>query len=824
LGSPETLKEAFVLPFWDRRGIPTSYDVDHKLERQLGGGNSMDNYWLLESSANRSSGSLINNEINRQIKGVIDGAKKAKHPLPSEKPSWYRRKGNGYKLTIEQKTALKRKVKGRPNIYWTKEQVEAGDPLKGLKVLNKREIKKEGLSGDANPTHILILPAPFGGNIRRIRYLGKEHIKGLDERIGNYRINEVYFTPGGDNNRVVGRAFKSRRSKGKKLPAIEDSQLPIKLLDSNTVQYGGVIDRSAVLSTVKEMGGFQIRGMSPVEVTNLTFDPNRGLVGGGRLLPSVPFLNELDINLVIDEEGVRFEKTFSGGEINVPAPFSISDVSLTVAAGTDGLKANGDVQFGIDKVGEGEIEGFVGSDGNFGVKGSFNFDSQLFNPASIEIAYENGQFTAGGTIGIPKGKLKGIKQATVSVAYGGGNLTANGTAILDVPGIKEGSFHINYTEKQFSIGGSFQLRDDIPGIRSGSVSAEVAKVEGDEGYQVKASGTAVPDIPGIESSLSIEYDNGALMIQGEVAFERGLLSGKVKVGATNRALDDEGQPTGKAGSKFIVFGGGELTLRITPWLEATAGVEFLPDGQIIVKGRIGLPSSVNVFDRKGIDKNLFSIPQIEIPIFAIPLGPKSIGIVATINGGLDFTAGFGPGQIQELFGEVTYNPDKPEETSVNAGGKFVIPADAGLTLRADLGLGLSAGIASVSGGIEIAGSLGLAGEASAGINMEWSPTSGLEIHARGDIEVRPKFTFDINLIARASLNLPWPLDLSKSWRHNLYSFSWGPDIVFGIGFPIDYIEGQPFDMSFDDIEVRYPELDIGEVAVGLGKVIKSRVF
>jgi hypothetical protein len=272
-----------------------------------------------------------------------------------------------------------------------------------------------------------------------------------------------------------------------------------------------------------------------------------------------------------------------------------------------------------------------------------------------------------------------------------------------------------------------------------------------------------------------------------------------------------------------VYGGGSLTLTLTPWLQATAGVNFLPNGEIEVTGRIGLPGTVDVFDRRSIDRNLFNIPAIEIPIFAIPLGPRSIGLVARITGGLDFTAGFGPGQLRELSAEVTYNPDHEDETTITGRGLFAIPADAGLTLRGDLGLGVSIGIASLSGGIEIAGTLGLEGEAAAAVDVNWSPQTGLAIDATGSITVNPKFTFDINAFARASLDL-WVTSISETWRYNLASFSWGPDIQFGIVFPVHYREGEPFDMSFDDIQVNYPDLDIVDMAIGLARDIKDNIF
>jgi hypothetical protein len=77
-----------------------------------------------------------------------------------------------------------------------------------------------------------------------------------------------------------------------------------------------------------------------------------------------------------------------------------------------------------------------------------------------------------------------------------------------------------------------------------------------------------------------------------------------------------------------------------------------------------------------------------------------------------------------------------------------------------LGIGLSIGPASVTGGIEIVGGLGLEGEASAAADLAWSPTTGFEFNALGEIEVHPKFTFDVNAFLKAELDL-WVTEISK---------------------------------------------------------------
>jgi hypothetical protein len=816
IGNQTAVKNRSSRPFWNIDGQRVFYDVDHKRELQLGGSHTLGNMWLLESEANQSSGRAIKDQKNAKIRALLSEAAQGEAAIFSAPPDLDQVRRE-YTITFETVSGGLATT-GRDEEFYEFSDIVAGDQLAGLQNMTKEEVEAAGLQGD--PNSIILFTNASGGGMRTVPWGEADGtVKQLEQpiRIGrNLTIQSITYTRG-QGGSVSGEAFRANRETN----IIETANINLDIAEMAGIEYGGYISQASIDRELKSTLVASIA--SPISLSEVTLQPEEGIVATGKILPNLPFLNDsVEIDLIIDGNGARLQKTFSSGELDVPAPFAISNSSLTVSVGTDGVNVTGEVNFAINRVGEGKLEGGIGSDGKLSASGQFDFDSELFDPARVNVEYENGSFAVSGTIGITRGKVRGIASASATVNYSEGSLSAEGEAELDIRGVEQGALSLEYSGDTFLIGGDFQLSDEIPGIRSGSVAVTVERTP-EEGYQISASGSAVPDIPGIDSSLSVAYEAGILTIEGSVAYEYGLLSGTVDVGATNSAVGDDGQPTGEDAGRFRVYGGGTLTLELTPWLQATAGVHFLPNGEIEVTGRIGIPSTVDVFPRRSIERNLFSMPTIEIPIFAIPLGPRSIGLVATINGGLDFEAGFGPGQLQELYGEVTYNPARPEETTLAGGGRFVIPADAGLTLRADLGLGVSVGIASLTGGIEAAGNLGLEGEAAAEVGVNWNPQDGLSLNARGSITVNPKFTFDINLLARASLDL-FLFELSEEWRYNLYSFDWGPDIQFGIVFPVEYVEGEPFDLSFEDIEVIKPDLDIGDMAVGLAGEIKDRVF
>ena len=363
------------------------------------------------------------------------------------------------------------------------------------------------------------------------------------------------------------------------------------------------------------------------------------------MLPTVPFIRDAAIEIVIQGDEIQLRKTFNLGEVNVPPPFVLNDTSLTVFySSSRGLGVEGEANFEIQQLGSGRIGAAASQQGGFELDGEFVFDPALFDNARIGVTYRNNEWGVRGQIQIPEGKVTGIRSATIDVSYARETLTATGDAQLDIRGVEQGQLAVTVSPEGWSIGGTFNLSGDIPRIRSGSISATVSKVAGEEGYRLAASGTAVPDIPGISSQLTVEYDNGALTIEATARYERGLLSGEINVGATNRAVDDEGNPSGDPTDTFIVYGGGEITVRITPWLEGTVGVQFQPDGQIVVSERIALPASIDVFRQIAIpERELFGM-GFDIPIFTIPVGPRSIGLKATIRGGLRAFASIGPGR------------------------------------------------------------------------------------------------------------------------------------------------------------------------------------
>ena len=830
-GTLENVIREAIIPKWDIRGrAPKHFQVDHIVEMQISGFpedtsvNQIDNLELLEPNSNVNSGDVIRESVESKVGQSLrqqDSLAMIEAELPrlsesSRNEDKIRQVKNHYDLIFNDFSAGGGPRRVGTDKYWIRSQIEQGDHLEHIIPVNMSELGSEG--------QMLVFPRRYYQVGKIFSWNGRSNSPNRNER-NWFRpwviTNKTFYNdPESD---ILGHFVLEFPSED---PLIRATGGTVEIKKLPGAQFAGYVDNvegeAAARNSIISAGNIAAKQFSPIEINSIDYEEG-GVRIVGKVLPSIPFIQNSQLDLLFENGDIQISKTFLGTDFSLPSPFELRQTSLTLfASSRRGLGIEGQVDFGIQSVGEGHIAAAASTSGGFELEGAFNFDSELFDPASIIVSYRNSIWTIGGTIGIPEGKIRGVKSAIITATYSENIFSAEGVAELDIPGIEEGRMSIEYGENGFSIGGSFNLSSDIPGITGGSVEARVSKQNGEDEYHVFVSGTAQPDIPGINSTLSVTYEDGALTIEGSAAYRRGMLSGRINVAATNRALGEDGQPTGEPTDEILIYGGGSLTLQITPWLAATAEVQFLPNGELVVTARLS-SDEYEVFGRREINRNLFRVPTIEIPIFAIPLGPRSIGLVAQIGGGLDFTAGFGPGALQNMSAEITYNPAHEEETTLRGHGEFVVPADAGLTLRGDLSLGVSAGIASLTGGIELEGTLGLEGQALASVDVNWSPLEGLTIDASGRITVNPKFIFGINAFARASLGVGF-LSVSETWRHNLASYEWGPDIQFGIVFPIHYREGEPFNPSFDDIEVIYPDLDVVNMAVGLARDIKDEIF
>jgi hypothetical protein len=801
IGDDDTLPPKLALPRWDKAGAGSNYDVDHIREMQLGGNNVFANMELLDASANRSSGSQIHNEIVSKLAEAVK-------PEVGKDRKWRRmpdldKVQAQYQVTFLAVTpALD--VAGDPSNYWSRDMVTGGDHVKPLKTLTATEISAKRLVGDE--THLVVYPRPAGGSAKNIPWKPDtntpENFKGKGI-FKNFEAKGITYAPG------AGGAITGTKRFGKDL--LEAKEVGWMLNDMEGLDYTVYVDKSAALQTLKAA---KAPGTSPVELSEVELDDDGGIMARGVLRSDLPLLKGIEIDISLVDDQLTLNKTFSGGELSLLGPIQITGSTLVVSAGTPGFSVKGDIDFEIERLGKGKISGlgeFGGASGvGFGIKGSFELDKKVFDgEARIEAGYEKEEFWAKGHLSISEGKVRGIKSASLDASYAKDSFSATGTITPDIPAVEAASLSVDYgPETGLKFAGDLSLRKDTPGIEGGSVHVEAMQPPGGEGFKVKASGSAKPKIPGFDTMLQVTYDEGTFDASVTAAYEKGRLKGSVLIGATNRPVAD-GKPAGvppPKGDKLYVYGGGSVTVVIAPWLQGTVGVQIKPDGDIILSGEIALPSTLDVFPAKELKKNIFTI-GIDIPIVGVAVAGQRIGIFANISGGLDVSAGIGPGQLQQLRLGITYSPKHEEDTRVYGDASLHVPAHAGLRLFVRGGLGAGIPIVSAQAGLEIGAELGLEGALDTGVHVDWTPAKGLTLDAEAEIHVEPKLAVDITGFVKveADLFITTISLYEKQWQ--LAGFEYGSGLRFGVSFPVHYQEGQPFDLSLDKVKFQVPDID-----------------
>lgn len=813
-GSYTRLMNLLKVPQWDRTGrwMDFPMEVDHIVELQVGswaGGtsgpaNEIQNMELLDKSSNASAGSRTRTSIRRNVERFLEATGR---PHEASHITSY---------LAANDVPFNRVVPGTDggdggSQHWSRAEIQAGDHLQHVQGIGN-------VAEHGSATSFALVSA--GGTL-------------IAEYPRTGGAQTITIPPGPDQRRVAGLIISSINLQANAAEAARDAQVgtvqaslelppqfttippPMTTALHSAGQY------SAYLADPPAIGDTDFPSLSLIHFEPPTID-GAELVASARLTPSLPLLGTTPIDVVLRGGHLAFVYFYSAGELALPLPgIHIDDVTLGIMFGTEGFRAEGALYFSVDRLGHGSLTAGVDGRGNFEAGGSFDFDSELFDQARIEVWYRERAFGGRGTLRITRpDKVRGIRALDAEVTFGENQVAATGTVRPDIPGVETATLRIEYSEADgLLIAGSATLSDRVPGIRSGTLEAEVRQPPEGGPYKLSARGTAVPAIPGLDTTLTVEYDDGALTIAGTADYSRGMLSGTVQLGSTNRVLDATGMPTDAIGTELRVYGGGTLTVRVTPWLQGTVGVRFLPNGELELTGSIALPATLDIFPEKRLDRNIFSI-NIDIPIVGFAVAGQRIGIFATIGGGLDLTAGIGPGQLRELGISITYNPAHEDQTQIHGGAKLVIPAHAGLRLFIRGALGAGIPIVSASLGLEVGGQLGLEGAVEASVVVDWTPSTGLVLDALGEIYVQPKFRFDLTgfLTVDADLLLTTINLYEKRWE--LAAFELGPNLRFGVRFPIHYEEGQPFDISMDDLQFEVPKVDTKAL---LGEIIDKIV-
>jgi len=525
-------------------------------------------------------------------------------------------------------------------------------------------------------------------------------------------------------------------------------------------------------------------------LSETTFDFKRNeqgdIEGEAHLKPSKPILNKTVVHLIVKDNKLTARLQVPVKDLNLPIPgLTLSGDGLIIGFEDREFYASGQVILQYGTVASGEITASASKKG-LTAAGKIDLTIPGIDKATGKV-WLDAEGKVGGRIEVGADKLKvpGVKSAKLTITIEDGALSGEGVVQLAIPGVKQGklSFGID-KDGNYAITGLATL--DVPGLKS----AEIGLTYRDGDFEGLAN--VGLEIPGLEdAAFQIKYAKGVVTGTGDLAYKKGKLSGKVHA---------------ELNEKRKLFGTGDLAYEIIPGLVAAVGVELREDGTAKVSGELRIPSQIDLFPEKPIEKTLFSIGT-QIPIIAIPLGSRSVGLVAEVGADLKARAGIGPGQIRQLKVMASFDPAKEDAAFEFAGGgELYVPAFAELALSVHGGIGLSVAIASATGGIKLTGALGLKGALSAMVQIAYKDNR-FGVDALAEVYAEPVIRFDVSAYVKVEVDLLLTtIDVyDEEWT--LASKEWGSGLRIGLRFPVHYVFGEPFDLSLSQVDFIVPDID-----------------
>ncbi|MBK5305229.1 MAG: DUF4157 domain-containing protein [Frankiaceae bacterium] len=822
IGSLDELsdQDALLRPQWSTTGSPLqgrgeTLDADHFLELQIGGNDAADNMWLLKGSYNSAVGSAIKTNIEKDLKVMLNEVKGSQAIPTTEKPTDVTEMKRNWTIRFATVAAGSGFAKA-PRDFWTQNQINTGAHLDHLKFMTEADLVAAGLRLESNgvqPTQVRIFPGPGGGAMKSVRLNATGQVQGTAFLYPNIWVTGgTYF--GGSTDQAETRLLSldvviNKVARGTSNP-IGEKRGTIDVLRDPRLGIAGYLSRQSI---VNQFASMDFIPLSPLTFTDLGVNAEGVLVGTGSILSSKALFPGLNVPLVL--YGDRIMMSFPVPTENLSlGPLTVTEAALSLGVGPPGLFIEGYAGFVVNGLGSGSVTAEMDRRGPR-LAGAFNFDTDFFTPAQVNATYDFATDTlaARGTLGVDKGKIPGVDSGTVTVFVSRDQLDFNGTINLGAP-LTGTVLTVAYTRDQGLRIGADNIPlpfASLPAVQNATMS--IAATRSPEGaWSFAGTGQATLAVPGATGTIDLRYLDGRVTMTAAGQVAKGPASGTLNFTATNAPLDEQGNPVdGPPTGTISVWGRGSVTIRFGNILTGTAGIQLTPDNRVILSGVIALPPEFEVFPRRDFNKDLLHLQPPEFPIWGVSVAGVGVGVFAFVDARIAFEAYVGAGVIRGAAITAELDLDHPELATLHGHGEFFVPAYAGLTLDVGGGLRARAAVAYAQGRVGLQGTLGIQADASAGLDVDWSPASGLAGEMRVAANVRPKFRLSANASVTIGVDL-LVTDVSHTfgpWQRTLGEF--GPDMELGVEFPVRWSEANGLDLSLDNIVVHQPTLDAGSL-------------
>ncbi|MEO9531950.1 MAG: DUF4157 domain-containing protein [Crocinitomicaceae bacterium] len=547
----------------------------------------------------------------------------------------------------------------------------------------------------------------------------------------------------------------------------------IKITSVQGMGIAGLIEARSVISAFSDKIIFQSEAvkklMGPIDLKAADFGAE-GLNVIGDFVTQVPVLKDVPVDFAIKDDDMSLSAEFSPDEINAPKQLKPKRSTVKILANKEKVELSGEVVLPDTLLGTGFLRASLGSEDGIKLAGEFYPSKGFFKGGKTTLTYQNGTFHA------------------------------NWTADMESFGLKSGKLDMLISKSNYKIGGDFEFKD-VPGLSKGKVHAEFVW-KGGLKYDMVASGTAIATILGHAINLEAKRQHGAWLMSAEKKFEGDWYSGNLKVGYTTLVVDENGEPGTTPAEEGSFFGGGELNLALTDWLEVTGGAKILPNGEPEIKGGIRLASAKTFFAARE-----YKHPPFNYPNYTVPLPLMGWGLELKIGGGGDFNAKVGPGELQELSANTVINLGDKRKSKVDGTARLALPAKLNLRIFGNAKIGTSAYVASVHGGIEVGGGLSVNLPNSVEVTLGYHGTKGFEMDGLVDAAAKAKLIADI----KAILEVYVALYGTTKWDKDLLAKEFGSGFEMGLKFPIKYDSEKGLDLSTNSLEAKKPDINLADL-------------
>ncbi len=812
-------------------GAAFDYDADHILEDQLGGLDDATNMWLLDRSYNRSVGTKIKTRIDASIKSVLEKAAAEEKKQKDEKnveiegtlpPDIQHVK---QKWTLIFNKVVDGKFDNATKDYWTRDDILKGAQLPLFAALTEPELVRQGFKYDPTqkPKRINVFPARDGGTA--VQFVVSDDGQSLKNPFHFFRgisiTGPVDYKP--DALKSNGTAlitipvkYEKRKQKGDKNSPLISACGNVTVKHDTQLGFGGYVTRESITGMFKES---DFGPLSPMSFPDVGISPEGELSASGQISATKALFPNLQVPIFLRGDDIGLSFPIPSDKLSL-GPVSVTDAAIEMGVGGSGFFLQGSAAILVKDVGQGTISARVEKDDVL-LSGDFALDMDFLDPAKISCVYSlaKDDFTATATLGVKKDALPGVDTGNVTVTITRSSVTVLGT--LGLGGIMAGStITIGYAP---DTGLLIEGKDlplavaKLPGVNDAKLTVRAVRNPDTLAWAISGGGKASLSAGGATGALDILFDGTAVTFAGRVDVAKGPAKGWLQIIGTNRATDGEGKPieNGPVGDLHI-WGKGEATVSFGKVLTGTAGIEYTPDGHVIVSGEIAMPPTYDLFPKKDLSPKdpLFHVAPPDFPIWGVKVGPVGFGIFAFVDASIRAEAFVGPGQLRDAKVHATLDLDKPEDAIVDGHAQFFVPSYAGLVLDVGGGVKAQVAVAFVKGRVGLYGKLGLGVDGSFDVDVHWNQADGFSVGAEAKVVARPKFELGVEASITAGVDVGL-FDIDKTWgpwQKSLGSF--GPDMQLSAAFPMAWSEKSGLDIDPGRVKIDRPQIDAKQIMKG----------